>query len=161
MICKYDDHIREAVKRHMPAKYDWRMYKAQLMAESSLQPDATSPVGAMGIAQIMPDTWDQYGNGGDPYDPRQSIYAGARYMASLYDQWTWQRPDIDRVCLAMSSYNAGLGNILEAQHRSGMQSLYGEIIAYLPDVTGQHSQETINYVYRILTFYAQEVTRHA
>lgn len=161
MIATYDANIREAVQRHMPVGYDWRLYKAQLMAESGLQPDVTSTVGAMGLAQIMPGTWEQYGNGGDPYDPRQSIYAGARYMASLYDQWTWDRPEIDRLCIAMASYNAGLGNILEAQHRSDMKPLYGEIIAYLPDVTGRHAQETTSYVYRILTFYAQEVTRHA
>jgi soluble lytic murein transglycosylase-like protein len=52
---------------------------------------ARSPQGAMGLMQIMPDTWanlrTRYGLGGDPYDPRDNILAGAAYMREMHDRY--------------------------------------------------------------------------
>ncbi|HUA77838.1 MAG TPA: lytic transglycosylase domain-containing protein, partial [Acetobacteraceae bacterium] len=49
----------------------------------------TSPAGAMGLMQVMPDTYQEleseYGLGGDPYDPRDNIYAGTAYLREMYD----------------------------------------------------------------------------
>src|SRR5699024_5396353 len=42
---------------------------AQLDQESGFDPDATSSANAMGIAQFMPGTWQEYGDGGDVFDP--------------------------------------------------------------------------------------------
>jgi len=112
----------------------------------------------MGIAQIMPATWDRFGKG-DPYNAQDSIIAGVKCMANMLGQWTAPRPEIDRVCLAMASYNAGLGHILKAQKLSGNKALYSEIIEHLPSVTGDHSKETIGYVTNILGFWCADVLR--
>ena len=151
---QYDQMIRNAAIDFLP--YDWRIYKAQIFQESSFQPDAVSPAGARGLAQVMPSTWERYGSG-DPFDPQQSLMAGARYMAYLYKQWSSPRPDIDRICLAMASYNAGLGNILKAQEKSGGKLLYAEIIQHLPSVTGRNAAETIDYVKKILGYWTVDV----
>jgi hypothetical protein len=49
----------------------------------------TSPVGAMGLMQVMPQTYDglraRYGLGEDAYDPRNNILAGAAYLREMYD----------------------------------------------------------------------------
>lgn len=49
----------------------------------------TSPAGAMGLMQIMPDTYQEleseYGLGNDPYDPRDNIMAGAAYIHEMYE----------------------------------------------------------------------------
>lgn len=49
----------------------------------------TSPAGAMGLMQVMPDTYQalesEYGLGDDPYNPRDNIFAGAAYLREMYD----------------------------------------------------------------------------
>lgn len=162
MIAAYDDMIRAATEYYLPEGYDYRMLKAQYWQESRLQKDAVSPAGASGIAQFMPKTWREWApEHSDIFDPEASIDTGAEYMAWLIGQWSWPRPEIDRICLALASYNAGIGHILDAQELSGGQSLYGQIIGHLHDVTGDtHSAETRGYVLHILQFYAMEVTRH-
>ncbi len=51
----------------------------------------TSKVGAMGLMQLMPGTWNdvrrRLGLGDDPYNPRDNILAGAAYLRDLYDRY--------------------------------------------------------------------------
>ena len=159
----YDDLIRQAVSTHLPAEYDWRLFKAQLYQESRFKPDAISPAGAVGIAQIMPKTWPKWSakagfKGYEMTDPEASIFTGACYLAWLIDEWSWPRPAIDRYCLAMASYNAGLGNILKAQKQSGDKLLYRDIMPHLHKVTGaKNAAETIGYSKNILNFWTAYV----
>ena len=53
---KYDFQIYKAARTYLP-NTDWRLYKAQLIQESALKPNATSHAGAKGLAQFMPGTW--------------------------------------------------------------------------------------------------------
>jgi len=132
----------------------WKAWKAQLYQESRLDPAAVSPVGARGLAQFMPGTWDQmlrelkWGRV-SPHMVRAAIHAGAYYDRQLRNQWSSPRPVEDRHWLAVASYNAGLGNLLEAQRKCGMKALYDEIIACLPQVTRRYADETIQYVKQI------------
>lgn len=80
--------IAEAAQRfRLPA--DW--IHAVLLAESGGDPHARSPKGAMGLMQIMPETWadlrTRYPLGSDPYDPHDSILAGAAYLRELLDRY--------------------------------------------------------------------------
>tara|TARA_R110000772_G_scaffold268452_1_gene395562 strand:+ start:8185 stop:8694 length:510 start_codon:yes stop_codon:yes gene_type:complete len=169
MITDYDTMIQDAVEEHLPFGYDWRLFKAQLWQESRLKPDAVSPVGAVGIGQLMPDTWQAFGPKAgfaldlyDRTDAEASIHTAALYMAWLIDEWSWPRPDVDRYCLAMASYNAGLGHILEAQRIEGNPSLYADIIVALPDVTGSdNANETTKYVELILGFCNKQILEKA
>lgn len=160
---KYDHLILAAVERHVP-DLDWRLYKALLWEESKLNPFAQSPVDARGIAQFMPATWTEWSKKSGyehqpPGNPEAAIFTGACYLAWLIGQWSWPRPAIDRWCLAMASYNNGLGDILKAQEAAGGAVLYKDIMAHLHRVEQpRHAEETITYVRRILGYYAEAVT---
>lgn len=157
----YDQLIKNAYDKHL-AKYGmtWELLKCMYHVESSLQPDVVSDKGAQGIAQFMPDTWAEWGEG-DPLDPEASIDAGARYLAWLLSQWRSQpRTEMDRWKLSIASYNCGLGHVLDAQALSGGKLAYNQIVpAYLDQVTGNESIETINHVKRVFTEYCLEIAR--
>lgn len=144
---KYDDLIRAAAAAHLPGT-DWRLFKAQIWAESSFNPRAVSPAGAQGLGQIMPATWQELG-GGDPFDPETNVYASAKYMAKMIRVFTAPRTDDQRHDLALASYNAGVGNILRAQRLTGKDANWPEVAKVLAKVTGRHSKETIDYVAKI------------
>ena len=54
---RYDQTFRKYSKRYFGVGYDWRVFKAQAMAESEMNPDAKSWVGARGLMQLMPSTY--------------------------------------------------------------------------------------------------------
>lgn len=66
---------------------------------------ALSPKGAMGLMQVMPDTWGglrvQHGLSDNPYDPRDNILAGAAYLRELHERYG--SPGF------LAAYNAGPG----------------------------------------------------
>lgn len=161
MIKKYDGKIKTAAEICLPGA-DWRLLKAQLSAESNLNPNAKSPAGAMGIAQFMPATWRQVQGETDiaehitPYDANCAIPAAAYYMEKLCNKWSSEREEADRYCLALASYNAGFGNLLKAQKLAGGAVEYGPIIAKLHQVTGdKNSAETREYVKRIFRIFGE------
>ncbi len=156
---QYDADIEKAASRYLPG-YDWRLWKAQLYQESLLNPDAVSHVGARGLAQFMPGTWaevsQQLGYQGlSPHMAEPAIMAGAYYMARQLSIWKAPRPAADRYSLAAASYNAGAGNLIKAQRACGGANGYGDIIQCLPDVTGEHADETTTYVQRIWQYWTQ------
>ena len=115
---------------------------------------ATSPVGAKGLAQFMPATWEditrQMGYAGvSARDAKYAIEAGAFYMAKLRRGWSSPRPDMDRQELAQASYNAGFGSLLKAQRACGGPPLYADIVVCLPQITGRNADQTMTYVKRI------------
>ena len=81
---------------------------AQLQTDSGFRAGAVSPAGAIGYAQMMPQTWDRYGHGGDPNNPRDAVRALAELDCSLLAVAHGRGchgEDAVRVMLAM--YNAG------------------------------------------------------
>lgn len=97
----YDAIVDEAAARY---KLDPRMIKAVMQAESAFDAMAVSPVGALGLMQLMPDVATDLGVT-DPLDPRQNIMAGSKYLKQLLDA------NGGNVRLALASYNAGPGNV--------------------------------------------------
>lgn len=65
--------------------------RAVMQTESQGTVRAVSPKGAMGLMQIMPQTWadlrSRYGLGVDPFDPHDNIFAGAAYLRELRDRY--------------------------------------------------------------------------
>jgi soluble lytic murein transglycosylase-like protein len=94
------DFVAEASRRFSISP-SW--IRAVMRVESLGDPLALSPRGAMGLMQIMPDTWSElrsrYGLGADPYDAHDNIMAGAAYLREMHDRYG------DRGFLA--AYNAG------------------------------------------------------
>src|SRR5215208_5697276 len=56
---KYDETFRKYTKRYFGPAFDWRLFKAQAIAESNLKVAARSPMGARGIMQLMPTTFSE------------------------------------------------------------------------------------------------------
>lgn len=85
----------------------------------------TSRAGAMGLMQVMPDTYEemrlQHGLGDDPHDPRDNILAGAAYLRLMYERFGF--PDL------FAAYNAGPGRY--AEHLRAGRPLPAETRAYL------------------------------
>ena len=155
----YDHYFAKYSKRFFGVGFDWRYFKAQAVAESNLRPDARSPVGAVGVMQVMPRTFDEIRRknpaiAGSVDQPRWNIAAGVWYDRQHYLVWVADRPLVERLKFMFGSYNAGRTNILRAQQFAlgeGLNATLWESVAgELPRVTGRRSQETVTYVARVL-----------
>lgn len=107
---------REAIARHASARgLDPYLVAALIKTESNFNPRATSPRGARGLMQVMPETgsWvaSQLGlTSYHPdllYDPEFNLAVGTWYLADLY------RTFGQDTVLALAAYNGGRGNVLK------------------------------------------------
>lgn len=92
--------IAEAAAAH---GLDEKLLHALVVVESAYRPDACSPVGACGLAQLMPATARELGVA-DRFDPVQNLHGGARYLADQIARFGDLR-------LALAAYNAGPGRV--------------------------------------------------
>lgn len=103
--------------------------RAVMRVESRGDVRAVSPVGAMGLMQIMPATWAElrarYGLGRDPFDPRDNILAGAAYLREMHDRYG--SPGF------LAAYNAGPGRYEDYRDRG--RPLPAETRAYVAMLT--------------------------
>lgn len=83
--------------------------------ESSFNPAARSPSGAIGVMQLMPDTADWLGV--NPYDTSQNIDGGVRYLSQLLGQF-------GDPATAVAAYNAGPGRVSRGGPLPEETSLY-------------------------------------
>ncbi len=104
---------------------------AVIAVESNGVAFAVSPKGAMGLMQLMPDTWAglrlRYALGSDAFDPCDNIMAGTAYLRELLDRYG------DPGFLA--AYNAGPGRY--ESYVSGARPLPAETIAYVTRISGR------------------------
>jgi len=78
---------------------DWTLfYRANIEVESAYNPGAQSPVGAIGLGQLMPGTARDLGV--DPHDMAQNLDGSARYLLMMLEQF-------GDGSLALAAYNAG------------------------------------------------------
>lgn len=100
--------------------------RAVLRVESAGDVRAVSSAGAMGLMQVMPDTWaglrTRHGLGRDPYDPRDNILAGTAYLREMWDRY-------GNVAAMLAAYNAGPGRYDE--YRLADRPLPAETRAYV------------------------------
>lgn len=97
----YNATIAEAADLY---RLDPNLIRAIIRAESAFNPFAVSRAGAQGLMQLMPAVAEEL-NVLDPFDPRQNIFGGARYL-----RWLLDRND-GNLDLAVASYNAGPGAV--------------------------------------------------
>ncbi|WP_137392502.1 lytic transglycosylase domain-containing protein [Rhodoligotrophos defluvii] len=93
----------------------------------------TSRAGAMGLMQVMPDTYEamraRHDLGDDPHDPRDNILAGAAYLRAMYERFGF--PGL------FAAYNAGPGRY--AEHLRAGRPLPAETRAYLAALGSRRS----------------------
>lgn len=119
-------YIREAASRYdIPAQW----IRAVMAQESGGEEQAVSPVGAIGLMQVMPGTYDELrdseGLGDDPFNPHDNILAGAAYIKQMYDRYG--APGF------LAAYNAGPGTV--DNYLAGGGPLPDETVNYLAAVT--------------------------
>ncbi|MEM9192808.1 MAG: lytic transglycosylase domain-containing protein [Myxococcota bacterium] len=102
---RYNAIIEEAARLYqLPEPF----IRAVMKVESDFTPDVVSHAGAMGLMQLMPRTAASMGVR-DPFDPRQNIMGGSRYLRVLANKFNGD------LVLTIAAYNAGEGAVI--RHR--------------------------------------------
>ena len=117
----YLNAARQAARKHGVPE---AIFLNLVQRESAWNPGAVSHKGAIGLAQLMPDTARLMGV--DPGDPEQNLDGGAHYLAIQYRRFNDWR-------LALAAYNAGPGAVIE----HGGIPPYAETTAYVAAILGQ------------------------
>ncbi|HEY1629925.1 MAG TPA: lytic transglycosylase domain-containing protein [Rhizomicrobium sp.] len=119
LMKRWDPLILEAAKRFaVPAAWVRAVMQAESGGRTMLGEDLpiTSNMGAMGLMQLMPETYDEmrraYRLGGDPYDPHDNIMAGAAYLRILRDKYGYPQ--------MFAAYNDGPGHLEERLKQDGL-----------------------------------------
>ncbi|NOY85713.1 MAG: lytic transglycosylase domain-containing protein [Deltaproteobacteria bacterium] len=99
----YRDEVQNASTVY---KIEESLIRAVMEVESDYNRFAVSSTGARGLMQLMPATM-RYLGVRNPYDPRQNIMGGTRYLKSLMGRFS------GNLSLALAAYNAGAGNVVK------------------------------------------------
>lgn len=151
---RYDAYFRKYTKRFFGIGFDWKLFKAQGMAESGLTPMAKSWVGARGIMQLMPSTWHDIVSRRPEMtvidDAQWNIAAGIMHDRDMWKLWRDSVPDDDRWRFMFGGYNAGEGTIFRAQGVARASKLnertWPNIESVAPTVPRWRYKETLGYV---------------
>jgi soluble lytic murein transglycosylase-like protein len=154
---KYDSYFKKYAKRYFGVGFDWKLFKAQGMAESGLSPTAKSWVGARGIMQLMPSTYHDISSHRPEMtsidDPQWNIAAGIMHDRDMWTLWKDSVPDDDRWRFMFGGYNAGEGTIFRAQGVARASKLdhrtWPNIESVAPTVPRWRYKETLGYVHTI------------
>lgn len=123
----YSNHVRDAAKA---SNVRPELLHALIVTESNYQASARSPAGAAGLMQLMPGVLQRF-KVRDPFDPRQNIHAGARYVRELLDRFQ------DNMTLVLAAYNAGEHAVI----RHGNQiPPFRQTRAFVPKVTALYEK---------------------
>jgi membrane-bound lytic murein transglycosylase F len=150
---RYDPAFQKYTKRYFGVGFDWRPFKAQGMAESDLKATARSRVGARGIMQLMPSTFQMIQTARPDFksidDPEHNIAAGImhdRYLWTLYPT----APGDERLRFMFAAYNAGEVTIKRARTTAAKENLDAEVWtsveAVAPKVKPWRYRETLGYI---------------
>ncbi|WP_234053414.1 MULTISPECIES: lytic transglycosylase domain-containing protein [unclassified Xanthobacter] len=100
-----------------------------VMMENGGDPARLSPRGAIGLMQIMPDTWaalrEKYDLGDDPWEPRANIFAGTALLRQMHDRY-------GTVDAMLAAYHAG--TVRYDEHRKSGRALPAEAVAYFAKI---------------------------
>jgi hypothetical protein len=120
----YREEVARLARQHALSP---QLVSALMAVESDFNPEALSPKGARGLMQLMP-LIARYYQVYDPFDPRQNIEGGVRYLSDLLRLFDEKLP------LALAAYNGG----------EGLVRKHGAVPPFLQ-----------SYVDKILTLYEQ------
>jgi len=154
---RFEDTIRLFEKYGHKYGFDPLMLAAQGYQESTLRQEARSPVGAIGIMQIMPATGAEL-KVGDIHLAEPNVHGGAKYMDQLMTRY-FQDAKFDeqnRSLFAFASYNAGPGRIAQMRKLAEKRGLdpnqwFNNVEIVTAEKVGM---ETTTYVRNIYKYYA-------
>jgi len=129
-VARWESLIAEAsVRFSIPKTWIERIMQAESGGRTTLNgKPITSPAGAIGLMQIMPNTYvalsEQYGFGSDPYDPHDNIFAGTAYLEEMYARYGYP--------LLFAAYLTGPTHL--DRYLLGSRSLPSNVIAYVNSI---------------------------
>ncbi|MGN0551314.1 MAG: lytic transglycosylase domain-containing protein [Acutalibacteraceae bacterium] len=138
---KYENIVNEMSQKYQVEK---KLIFAVIRTESHFDPDAGSSAGAMGLMQIIPETfeWLQIYYNGEVtmnseylYDPEVNIEYGTMFLRYLLEKYSVEET-------AVAAYNAGFG-IVDEWLSDSSYSPDGKTLSYIP------YDETANYVVKV------------
>ena len=138
--------------------FDWLLLVAQGYQESQLDQKTRSPVGAIGVMQVMPATAKDKNVGiPDIHLVEPNIHAGVKYMRFLVNEY-FDEPGIDRVnrhLFAFAAYNAGPNRIARLRKEAAAKGLdankwFNNVELVVAEDVGR---ETVQYVSNIFKYY--------
>jgi membrane-bound lytic murein transglycosylase MltF len=144
--------------RKYSQKYDmdFLLMAAQGYQESRLDQAAKSPVGAIGVMQIMPPTGEEL-NVGDIHVMENNIHGGVKYMRQVIDANFKDEAitPLNRGLMAFASYNAGPGRVRALRREAQKRGLdpnvwFGNVEQIASERIGR---ETVTYVSNIYKYY--------
>jgi membrane-bound lytic murein transglycosylase MltF len=136
---------------------DHLLMAAQGYQESQLNQEVRSPVGAIGVMQVMPATGKEL-NVGDIRQTEANIHAGVKYMRFMQDVYFKDEPKMDslnKLLLTFASYNAGPGRVRQLRREAEKRGLdpnvwFGNVEQIASERIGR---ETVTYVSNIYKYY--------
>lgn len=135
---------------------DYLLMTAQGYQESGLDQKMRSPVGAIGVMQVMPATAKQM-RVGDVSQLEPNIHAGVKYNRWVVDEYYKDEPmdALNRGLFAFASYNAGAGRIQRLRGEAEKRGLdpnvwFGNVEQVVSERIGR---ETVTYVSNIYKYY--------
>ena len=135
---------------------DTLLMAAQGYQESRLDQNAKSPVGAVGVMQVMPATGKEL-KVGDIHQIEPNIHAGVKYVRFMMDRYYASEPmsPLNRGLFTFASYNAGPGRIAQLRRIAKERGLdpniwFGNVEQIASEKIGR---ETVTYVSNIYKYY--------
>jgi membrane-bound lytic murein transglycosylase MltF len=135
---------------------DYLLMAAQGYQESTLDQDVKSPVGAIGVMQVMPPTGKEL-DVGDITKVDSNIHAGVKYMRFMMDQYFKDDPmdNLNKGLMTFAAYNAGPGRLKQLRRETEKRGLdpnvwFGNVERVASERIGR---ETVTYVSNIYKYY--------
>jgi membrane-bound lytic murein transglycosylase MltF len=135
---------------------DYLLMAAQGYQESGLEQSTRSPVGAIGIMQVMPATGRDLGVG-DISQIEPNIHAGVKYFRFMMEEFFKNEPmdPMNKGLMTFASYNAGPGRIRQLRREAAERGLnpnvwFGNVERVVSERIGR---ETVQYVSNIYKYY--------
>ncbi len=135
---------------------DYLLMAAQGYQESTLDQSVKSPVGAIGVMQVMPPTGKEL-NVGDITEIDANIHAGVKYMRFMVDRYYKDEPmdNMNKALMTFASYNAGPGRVRQLRRETKERGLdpnvwFGNVERVASERIGR---ETVTYVSNIYKYY--------
>ena len=134
---------------------DYLLMAAQGYQESTLDHTVRSPVGAIGVMQVMPPTGKEL-NVGDITEIDANIHAGVKYMRFMMDQYFKDEPmdNLNKGLMTFAAYNAGPGRLRQLRRETEKRGLdpnlwFGNVERIASERIGR---ETVTYVSNIYKY---------
>ena len=136
-------------------KVDYLLMAAQGYQESTLDHSVRSPVGAIGVMQVMPPTGKEL-NVGDIREIEPNIHAGVKYMRFMMDQYFKDEPmdNLNKGLMTFAAYNCGPGRLRQLRRETEKRGLdpnvwFGNVERVASERIGR---ETVTYVSNIYKY---------